>query len=204
MHGFWKRPIRLVFKCAFMKNIIALTLAALLLPGLLLAQSKRIDSSVVPDFNLSKYLGTWYEIARFDHSFERNMDNVTAEYILRPDGKVDVINSGWRNGLFKVANGKAKQPDPTTSPAHLMVSFFLFFYSDYNVLMLDDDYQVSLVGSSSPDYLWILSRTPFIEDDVMLNTIIKEAQRRGYDTSKLIWVDQDINIDYEEAEKAFR
>ena len=204
MHGFWKRPIRLVFKCAFMKNIIALTLAALLLPGLLLAQSKRIDSSVVPDFNLSKYLGTWYEIARLDHSFERNMDNVTAEYILRPDGKVDVINSGWRNGLFKVANGKAKQPDPTTSPAHLMVSFFLFFYSDYNVLMLDDDYQVSLVGSSSPDYLWILSRAPFIEDDVMLNTIIKEAQRRGYDTSKLIWVDQDINIEYEEAEKAFR
>ena len=85
-----------------------------------------------------------------------------------------------------------------------MVSFFLFFYSDYNILMLDDDYQVSLVGSSSPDYLWILSRTPYIEDDVLLNSVIKEAQRRGYDTSRLIWVDQDINIDYEEAEKSFR
>ena len=204
MHGFWKRPGRLVFKCAFMKNLIALTLAALLLPGLLTAQSRRLDTSVIPDFNLSKYLGTWYEIARFDHSFERNMDNVTAEYVLRADGKVGVINSGWRNGLFKVANGKAKQPDPLMSPAHLMVSFFLFFYSDYNVLMLDDDYQVSLVGSSSPDYLWILSRTPYIEDDMLLNSVIKEAQRRGYDTSKLIWVDQEINIDYEEAEKAFR
>ena len=204
MHGFWKRPIRLVFKCAFMKSLITLTLAALLLPGLLIAQSRHIDTKVIPDFNLSKYLGTWYEIARFDHSFERNMDNVIAEYVLRPDGKVDVVNSGWRNGLYKVANGKAKQPDPVKSPAHLMVSFFLFFYSDYNVLMLDDDYQVSLVGSSSPDYLWILSRTPFIENDLVLDAVIKEAQRRGYDTSKLIWVDQDINIDYQEAEKGFR
>ena len=202
MHGFWKRPGRLVFKRAFMKTLISLTLAALLLPGLLIAQTRHIDTKVIPDFNLSKYLGTWYEIARFDHNFERNMDNVIAEYVLRPDGKVDVINSGWRNGLYKEANGKAKQPDPVTSPAHLMVSFFLFFYSDYNILMLDDDYQVSLVGSSSPDYLWILSRTPYIEDDQLLNSIIMEAQRRGYDTSKLIWVDQDINIEYEEAEKA--
>lgn len=202
MHGFWKRPGRLVLKSAFMKTLISLTLAALLLPGLLIAQTRRIDTKVIPDFNLSKYLGKWYEIARFDHSFERNMDNVIAEYVLRPDGKVDVVNSGWRNGLYKEANGKAKQPDPVTSPAHLMVSFFLFFYSDYNILMLDDDYQVSLVGSSSPDYLWILSRTPFIEDDQLLDSIIKEAQRRGYDTSKLIWVDQDINIEYDEAEKA--
>ena len=192
----------MVFKSAFMKTLISLTLAALLLPGLLIAQTRRIDTKVIPDFNLSKYLGKWYEIARFDHSFERNMDNVIAEYVLRPDGKVDVVNSGWRNGLYKEANGKAKQPDPVTSPAHLMVSFFLFFYSDYNILMLDDDYQVSLVGSSSPDYLWILSRTPFIEDDQLLDSIIKEAQRRGYDTSKLIWVDQDINIEYDEAEKA--
>ena len=128
MHGFWRRPGRLVFKCAFMKSLITLTLAALLLPGLLIAQSRHIDTKVIPDFNLSKYLGTWYEIARFDHSFERNMDNVIAEYVLRPDGKVDVVNSGWRNGLYKVANGKAKQPDPVKSPAHLMVSFFLFFY----------------------------------------------------------------------------
>ena len=203
MHGFWKLPGRLVFKCAFMKTLISLTLAALLLPGLLIAQTRRIETKVIPDFDLPKYLGTWYEIARFDHNFERNMDNVIAEYVLRPDGKVDVINSGWRNGLYKEANGKAKQPDPLTSPAHLMVSFFLFFYSDYNILMLDDDYQVSLVGSSSPDYLWILSRTPFIEDDQLLNSFIKEAQRRGYDTSKLIWVDQDINIEYQEAEKVF-
>ena len=185
-----------------MKRIIPFVLA--IFPALSFAQGRQVDNSPVFALELSKYLGTWYEIARFDHSFERGMENVTAEYLLRDDGKVDVINSGWKNGKFKVAHGKARQPDPTGNSAHLEVSFFLNFFSDYNVLMLDDDYQVSLVGSSDPDYLWILSRTPFIENDNVLNSVIKEAQRRGYDTSKLIWVDQDINIDYEEAEKAFK
>ena len=72
------------------------------------------------------------------------------------------------------------------------VSFFLFFYSDYNVLMLDDNYQVALVGSKSPKYLWILSRVPAPKDAV-IDDVLKEAEERGYDTSKLIWVDQDIN-----------
>ena len=187
-----------------MKRLIPLALAAVMAPGLLNAQEGYYDNSPVSEFDLVKYLGTWYEIARFDHSFERGMENVTAEYTLRDDGKVDVLNSGWKNGKFKTAEGKAKQPDPLADPAHLMVSFFLFFYSDYNILMLDDNYQVSLVGSSDPDYLWILSRTPFIENDNVLNSVVAEAKRRGYDTSKLIWVDQDINIDYEEAEKAFK
>ena len=193
MHGFWKRPIRLVFKCAFMKNIIALTLAALLLPGLLLAQSKRIDSSVVPDFNLSKYLGTWYEIARFDHSFERGLSNVTAEYSLRPDGKVKVLNTGWKDGKKKVAEGKARQPDPIREPSHLEVSFFLFFYSDYDILLLDEDYRYALVGSRSPEYLWLLAREPHIEPSVR-DEILAEAQKLGYDISKLIWVNQSVNM----------
>ena len=137
-----------------MKRLIPIVLA--LFPALSSAQDGQFDNSPVASFDLSKYLGTWYELARFDHSFERGMDNVTAEYYLRDDGKVDVFNSGWKNGVFKTANGKAKQPDPKTDPAHLRVSFFLFFYSDYNVLMLDDNYQVALVGSKSPDYLWIL------------------------------------------------
>ena len=121
------------------------------------------------------------------------MDNVTAEYLLRDDGKIDVINSGWKNGKYKVADGKARQPEPKTDPAHLEVSFFLFFYSDYNVLMLDDDYQVALVGSGSPKYLWILARTPAVSTDV-LDALLQEASDRGYDTSRLIWVDQDKNI----------
>ena len=120
-----------------MKSLIALALAAFLFPGLVSAQDRDYDNSTIPEFDLSKYLGTWYEIARFDHSFERGLDNVMAIYTLRDDGKVDVMNTGWKDGKFKVAEGKAKQPDPMMDPAHLMVSFFLFFYSDYNVMMLD-------------------------------------------------------------------
>jgi lipocalin len=106
---------------------------------------------------------------------------------------VDVINSGWKDGKFKVAEGKAKQPDPKNDPAQLEVSFFLFFYSDYNIMMLDDDYQVALVGSDSPKYLWILSRKP-VQSDAVLDLVIDEAESRGYDTSELIWVDQSMNM----------
>jgi len=156
------------------------------------AQDVQYDNSPVSQFDLSKYLGTWYEIARFDHSFERGMDNVIAEYLLREDGKIDVVNSGWKDGKFKVADGKAKQPDPLADPAHLEVSFFLFFYSDYNVMMIDDDYQIALVGSKSPKYLWILSRTPYVTDSVM-DLVLEEASSRGYDINNLIWVDQSAN-----------
>ena len=174
-----------------MKRLIPFVLA--MFPALSFAQSGQFDNSPIRSFDLSRYLGTWYEIARFDHSFERGMDNVTAEYLLRDDGKVDVINSGWKNGEFKVADGKARQPEPTKNPAHLEVSFFLFFYSDYNILMLDDLYQVVLVGSKSPGYLWLLSRTPQISNEVK-NACLAEAEKRGYDTSKLIWVNQSRNL----------
>lgn len=176
-----------------MKRLIFITMALSLFSFFSSAQDTEYDNSVIDDFDLSRYLGTWYEIARFDHSFERGLDNVTAEYLFRDDGMVDVINSGWKDGKFEVANGKAKQPDPLTDPAHLKVSFFLFFYSDYNVMMLDDSYQVSLVGSKSPKYLWILSRTPELSDSV-LDAVLEEAESRGYDTGKLIWVDQSMNL----------
>ena len=176
-----------------MKRLIPLVLAAVMTPGYLCAQSDYYDNSPIPDFDLMKYLGTWYEIARYDHSFERGLENVTAEYSLRDDGKVAVLNSGWKNGKFRTAEGKARQPDPISDPAHLMVSFFLFFYSDYNVMMLDDDYQVALVGSKSPDYLWILSRTPSLGEEVV-EAVLDEAASRGYDVSELIWVNQDANI----------
>lgn len=175
-----------------MKSLIPIALAAFIFPGLILAQDGRIGA-VIPGFKLSRYLGKWYEIARFDHSFEKGMTDVTAEYVLRDDGKVDVINSGWKNGKFKVANGKAKQPEPETEPSRLKVSFFLFFYSEYNILMLDDKYRYALVGSRSPEYLWILSRKPSIPDDVR-KAILAEAVKLGYDTSKLIWVDQSRNL----------
>ena len=169
-----------------MKSLIPLALAAFLFPGLISAQSKSFDNSPIPSLDIYRYLGVWYEIARFDHSFERDMDNVIAEYLLRDDGKIDVINSGIKNGKYKVAYGKAKLTD---EPGVLRVSFFGPFYSDYRVLMVDDDYEYALVGGKNDKYLWILSRNPELEDEDY-DKILTEASRRGYDISRLIWIDQ--------------
>ena len=174
-----------------MKRIIYFALAIMFMPGLVFAQQRDYDNTPIDNLDLGRYLGMWYEIARFDHRFERDMENVTAEYLLRDDGKIDVINSGWRNGRLKVANGKARQTEPVSDPAHLEVSFFGPFYNDYNILMVDKNYKVALVGSKSPNYLWILSRTPRLSDQI-LNVILDEAQSRGYDTGKLIWVHQSL------------
>ena len=175
-----------------MKSLFIATLLAAVIP--LTACSKDFDNSTVKEFDLSRYLGVWYEIARYDHSFERGMDNTMAQYILQDDGTVVVLNTGWKNGKFKLAEGKAKYKDPEGDPGHLRVSFFLFFYSDYNVMMVDENYQISLVGSKAEKYLWILSRTP-VPDPDLLRMVLDEAEQRGYDTSQLIWVDQSRNIE---------
>lgn len=145
-----------------------------------------VDNSVVNDFDLTRFLGNWYEIARFDHSFERGMEHTTATYTLREDGKVGVLNAGMKDGKKSEAKGVAKLSD---TPSLLRVSFWGPFYSDYRIMLLDDDYQYALIGSGSDDYLWILARTPQISDDTK-EKVIAEAQRRGYDTDKLIWVNQ--------------
>jgi len=153
-----------------------------------------VDLTTVKQLDLERYMGTWYEIARFNHSFERNLEGVTATYKLRPDGKITVINQGYKNtlnGKLSRAKGKAKQPNPD-EPGKLKVSFFLFFYADYYILELDENYRWVLIGSSTDKYLWILSRTPEL-DKKTLNYIIGKAKQRGYDTSKLIWVKQKIN-----------
>lgn len=152
-----------------------------------------VDTSTVGRFDLNRYLGIWYEVARFDHSFERGMDNTMAQYILQDDGTVAVINSGWKDGKYHIAQGKAKYPDPNGNPGALKVSFFWFFFSEYNVMMVDEDYQISLVGSKRDNYLWILSRTP-MPDHIMLDIMLKEAEDRGYDIDNLIWVDQSRNM----------
>ena len=175
-----------------MKSLFIATMLAAVIP--LTACSKDFDNSTVKEFDLSRYLGVWYEIARYDHSFERGLDNTMAQYILQDDGTVVVLNTGWKNGKFKLAEGKAKYKDPEGDPGHLRVSFFLFFYSDYDVMMVDDNYQISLVGSKAEKYLWILSRTP-VPDPALLRMVLDEAEQRGYDTSQLIWVDQSRNIE---------
>ena len=155
-----------------------------------------VDNTVVRELDINRYLGTWYEIARFDHRFERGLVGVTANYSMRDDGKIQVINSGYKNrldGAFSEAIGKAKIPDPENEPAKLKVSFFLFFYGDYFVLELDDDYQWVIIGSSSDKYLWILSRTPQIDED-LYTALLEKLKRRGYDISKLLKVEQQTNI----------
>ena len=151
-----------------------------------------IDNSTVKDLDLERYLGKWYEIARYPNSFEKDLVGVTAEYSLRKDGKIKVINSGYKNelgGKFKKAIGKAKVPNPD-DPAKLKVSFFWIFYSDYFVMELDEkNYSWAVVGSSSPKYLWILSREPSISK-TLLDDIKSRIEKRGYDPSKLLMVKQ--------------
>lgn len=152
------------------------------------------DKSTVPNLDIDKYLGTWYEIERFDHSFERGLDGVTATYSLKENGKIKVLNQGYKtakNGRLSKATGKAKIPNPN-DPAKLKVAFFLFFYADYFVLELDEDYQWAVVGSTSDNYLWILSRKPYLNDDIH-KELLERISARGYDTSKLIKVNHTID-----------
>lgn len=145
----------------------------------------------VENFELQKYLGKWYEIARFDHSFEKGLVGVTATYTLEQKGFVKVLNEGYKNtldGKHSIAVGKAKIPDKSC-PSKLKVSFFLFFYADYNILELDKDYQWAIVGSNSDNYLWILSRTPHL-DNTTYQMLLDKAKSHGYDLTKLIKVEQ--------------
>ncbi|HKK81782.1 MAG TPA: lipocalin family protein, partial [Prolixibacteraceae bacterium] len=113
---------------------------------------------------------------------------VTATYSIRPDGKIKVLNQGYKNGKLQRAEGKAKLSSPDT-PRKLKVSFFLFFYAPYNILELDEDYTYALIGSETDDYLWILSRSPQMKPE-NYQMLLKKAEDRGYDTSKLIEVEQ--------------
>lgn len=148
----------------------------------------RIDHTTVSTLDLKRYMGTWYEIARLDNRFERGMTHVTASYTLRPDGTVEVVNSGTcpKTGERRTSRGRAKT---TSHPGRLRVSFFWIFYSDYKVLELADDYSWAVIGSRTSGYLWFLSRTPTVTPEVFEQMRIK-AQERGYDVDQLVVVDQ--------------
>ena len=150
-----------------------------------------IDKTVVKNFDIERYLGTWYEIARYNHKFERGLVGVTATYSIRDDGKIKVLNSGFKESLNEKrseAIGKAKIPNPD-EPAKLKVSFFWFLYADYFVLELDENYRWAAVGSSSNSYLWILSRTPQMEES-LYKELLNKLTNRDYDINKLIKVEQ--------------
>ncbi len=158
---------------------------------LLLAGCVSIPEGVKPvnDFNLERYLGMWYEIARLDHSFEKGLSRVSADYSLRPDGGVKVTNKGFSvaDQKWKEAVGKAyfvQGPEQ----GFLKVSFFGPFYGSYVVFALDrENYRYSLVCGPDKSYLWILARTPTLEKHI-IDDLVRTARSAGFDTDKLIYV----------------
>lgn len=149
--------------------------------------NKTMNTTTVSNLDVNRFMGSWYEIARYEHSFEKGMTHVKANYSLLPDGTIRVLNSGMKNGKKKEIEGKARKKKDSNSNSKLEVSFFLWFYSDYFVFELDDNYQYAVIGSSSDKYLWILSRTPQLPQSTINDLLIK-IKKRGYDTSKLYFV----------------
>ncbi|WP_426507332.1 outer membrane lipoprotein Blc [Serratia proteamaculans] len=151
------------------------------------------DVKVVSRFDSQRYLGTWYEIARLDHRFERGLEQVTANYSPREDGGLKVINRGFnpQKQQWQESIGKAYFIG-SPQVAALKVSFFGPFYGGYNVIELDADYRYALVCGPNRDYLWILSRTPEL-DAATRDRLLQTAKNNGFDIDKLIWVKQSQN-----------
>jgi len=144
----------------------------------------------VDNFKLEKYLGKWYEIARLDHSFERGLTRVTADYSLQDDGGVRVLNRGYsvKENAWKETEGKAYFVTGSDQ-GYLKVSFFGPFYGSYIVFELDhENYQYALVCGPDKSYLWILARVPEMKKDIN-DILTAKAATLGFDTSKLIFVD---------------
>lgn len=145
----------------------------------------------VKPFNLKKYLGKWYEIARLDYRFEKNLNNTTAEYSLNDDNTVKVVNKGYnyKKDKEEEAVGVAKfvnEPDE----AKLKVSFWGPFYSGYNVIAIDKKYKHALVVGKNRNYLWLLSKEKTMPEDIKLS-YLRQAMDLGYDISKLVWTEHD-------------
>lgn len=147
--------------------------------------------SVVKNFKLEPYMGTWYEVARFDFKYEKDLSNVTATYSIKPNGKVKVVNRGYNfvKDKWEQANGKADFVN-TTNEGALKVSFFGPFYSGYNVVLMEPDYENALIFGENTDYIWILSRKKTIPDHIK-DKFLKEAEKAGYDLNRLIWTKHD-------------
>lgn len=164
---------------------IALTLVA--------CKSPTPPKGVTPvgNFDASRYLGKWYEVARLENRFERGLQRVSATYGQRRDGGISVVNRGYdpRTGKWSESDGKAYFTGKPTTGA-LKVSFFGPFYGGYNIIALDDNYQYALVSGPDRDYLWILSRTPGIPASVKAE-YLRLASSLGFKTDRLVWVNHD-------------
>ena len=144
------------------------------------------DIAAVRNFEPDRYMGTWYEIARLPQYFERDMNEVKAQYTLNKDGTIRVENSGVRDGEKKSITGKAKLKNPDEKPltGELRVSFFWPFYSDYRIIELAPDYSYAVVTAGSRDYLWVLARKPSIKKE-QLDAILNRAAELGFDLGEL-------------------
>ncbi len=154
------------------------------------------DVKVVDNINANQYLGTWYEIARLDQSFERGLEKISATYAAKDDGGIKVVNRGFNvaKNEWKVAEGKAYFVDPPnankTNTGKLKVSFFGPFYGAYNIIALDANYQHVMVCGPDKSYLWILSRTPQLAESIKLD-LVAQAKALGFATDQLIYVKHD-------------
>ena len=147
-----------------------------------------LSLEVVPHVELEKYLGKWYEIAHLPAKFEEGCNETTATYTLSKDGSISVLNQSTKNGKIKQAKGKAKVVDKNSN-AKLKVTFFWPFYGDYWIIKLGNDYDYSVVGTPNRKYLWILSRTPHLDDSIY-DKLIQKASGWGFNISEIYKVPQ--------------
>lgn len=143
----------------------------------------------IQELDTARYLGKWYEIARLDFAFERDLDKTTAEYSLEPNGTIKVVNRGFnvKRNKWTKAEGRARFRSKQSNGA-LEVSFFGPFFSEYNIVALDPEYRYALIVGANPKYMWILSREPSIADDVKAE-YLSIAQSIGVRTDDLVWVE---------------
>lgn len=182
------------------KILFSLSLIAGGVATLLLSSCSTIPKNAKPieNFELARYLGSWYEIARFDFRFEKDLNNTMAQYSLDAKGNVKVVNSGYNyvKDKWTSAEGLAKFRGEENVAA-LKVSFFGPFYAGYNVIAIDDDYKYALVVGKNLEYLWILSREKTIPEDIK-EKYLRIADAVGYDMSNLIWVEHDKKSPFDE------
>ncbi|NOQ35373.1 MAG: lipocalin [Methylococcaceae bacterium] len=174
-----------------MRKLLFLFIVTLFING---CSQLTIPKGVYPveQFNVHKYQGKWYEIARLENSFEEGLDHITAEYTLLEKGGLKVINRGFsiEDNEWKTAEGKAKFVK-VQNDAYLKVSYAWPFYASYVVFDLDEKhYQYAFVTSIDDSYLWLLSRTPKVSEQVM-ERFLKKSEKLGFDTKKLIFVNHD-------------
>ena len=176
----------------WLRQTRAIAIAVLCLCAVHLAGCVKVPAGLVPvsPFDVQRYSGTWYEIARFEHSFERGLEQVTARYSIRADGSIEVVNRGYNPEKQRWDEAVATAyPARGADEGFLRVSFFWPFYAAYVVFEIDEDYQYAFVTSSSRDYLWLLARKPHVDPELR-ERFIERAGALGFDVEALHFVKQ--------------